>query len=43
MERRKPEFSELVMVLMAPAPGVKLISVEAPSSESQRERVTGQV
>ncbi|GAA1497126.1 hypothetical protein GCM10009628_21290 [Paeniglutamicibacter kerguelensis] len=40
MERLNPEFSELVMVLMAPAPGVKLMSVDAPSRDSQRERVT---
>jgi hypothetical protein len=28
------------MVLMAPAPGVKLMMVDAPSSASQRENCT---
>ena len=40
MDRRNPALRELVMVLMAPAPGVKLISAEAPNRDSQRERVT---
>src|SRR5450830_1677329 len=43
MERRKPELSELLMVLMAPAPGVKLIRTPAPARASQRENCTCQV
>src|SRR5690242_1887387 len=40
MERRKPELSELLMVKMAPAPGVKLIRMPAPTKASQRENCT---
>lgn len=40
MERRNPELSELLMVEMAPAPGVKLIRVPAPTRASQSEICT---
>ncbi|BCW08166.1 hypothetical protein NtRootA1_43040 [Arthrobacter sp. NtRootA1] len=40
MERRNPEFSELLMVKIAPAPGVKLIRVPAPTRASQSENCT---
>src|SRR6478609_11796321 len=43
MERRKPEFRELLMVLIAPAPGVKLIRTPAPTRASQRDSCTCQV
>jgi hypothetical protein len=41
IERRKPEFRALLMVLIAPAPGVKLIKVPAPTRANQRENCTG--
>ncbi|BCW42112.1 hypothetical protein StoSoilB3_36470 [Arthrobacter sp. StoSoilB3] len=40
MERRKPEFSELLMVKIAPAPGVKLMRVPALTRASQSENCT---
>jgi hypothetical protein len=40
MERRNPELSELLIVEMAPAPGVKLIRVPAPTRASQSEICT---
>ena len=43
MERRNPDVRELLMVLMAPAPGVKLIRTPAPARASQRENCTCQV
>ncbi|GAA3285349.1 hypothetical protein AAU01_00320 [Paenarthrobacter aurescens] len=43
MERRNPELSELLMVKMAPAPGVKLIRVPAPTKASQSENCTSQL
>ena len=39
-ERRKPALRALLMVLMAPAPGVKLMTVPAPTSASHREICT---
>ncbi|GAA2851938.1 hypothetical protein GCM10010523_10730 [Paenarthrobacter ilicis] len=43
MERRKPELSELLMVKMAPAPGVKLMRVPAPTRASHKENCTPQL
>src|SRR6478735_7047489 len=42
MDRRNPAFSELLMVLMAPAPGVKLMRAPAPARASHRENCTHQ-
>lgn len=42
MERRNPAFRELLMVLMAPAPGVKLMRAPAPARASHRENCTNQ-
>src|SRR6476659_3993989 len=42
MERLNPAVSELLMVLMAPAPGVKLMRTPAPARASQRENCTHQ-
>jgi hypothetical protein len=40
IDRRHPSVSEFDMVLMAPAPGVRLITMQATNNESQREKLT---
>src|SRR3954468_20049484 len=43
MERVQPDPSELVIVLTAPAPGVKEMSAPAATSVSHRDQDTGRV